>query len=51
MFSLNSDCLTDKKLVHVTCHLRMCLWAFWDRIIETEDLDCHTKLGMFILFQ
>lgn len=27
----------------------MSLWALWGRIIETEDLDCHTKLEMLIL--
>lgn len=27
----------------------MYLWALWGRIIETEDLDCHTKLEMLIL--
>ena len=27
----------------------MYLWALRGRIIETEDLDCHTKLEMLIL--
>lgn len=27
------------------------LVGIWDMIIETRDLDCHTKLGMLILCQ